>query len=51
MNLNLFIYGEVQKYVGLRNKLHLTVGCMRGFALMNFQINTNADNKLSYTPC
>ena len=24
MNLNLFIYGEVQNYVGLRNKLQLT---------------------------
>lgn len=24
---------------------------MRRFALMNFQIITNADSKLSYTPC
>jgi hypothetical protein len=24
---------------------------MRRFALMNFQINTTADSKLSYTPC
>lgn len=27
------------------------VGCMRRFALMNFQITTKADIKLSYTPC
>ena len=31
--------------------LLITVGGMRRFACRNFQINTNADSKLSYTPC
>jgi hypothetical protein len=29
----------------------VSVGCMRRFALMNFQIYTKVDSKLSYTPC
>jgi hypothetical protein len=29
----------------------ITVGCMRRFAYMNFQITTETNSKLSYTPC
>jgi hypothetical protein len=34
-----------------KNANLITFGCMRRFALMNFQITTNAYSKLSYTPC
>ena len=31
--------------------LHITVGCMRRFAQLNFQFTTELNSKLSYTPC